>query len=297
MVKADGLAAGKGVIVCDDLRQALELLPSFLARRSRRPAPRLVVVEERLAGREASVIALCDGERRSPCPRPATTSASATATAARTPAGWAPTRRCPTCPTTLVDEVLATVHRPILAELARRGTPFRGALYAGLMLTDDGPVLLECNARLGDPETQAILPRLAGALGPLLLAAARGGAAGRRPGRRLPTLPGRDRRDRARRRGLPGHAAARRPDRRPRGGRGRPARSSSTPAPSRDRAAATARTAAGCSPSSAAVRDLAAPGPSPTAAADAIAWRRDSSAGATSRRAAGAVATRGRGPR
>ena len=84
-----------------------------------------------------------------------------------------------------VDDLLAAFHRPILAELARRGTPFRGALYAGLMLTDDGPVLLECNARFGDPETQAILPRLAVALGPILLAAARGDlAAGarRRPG-------------------------------------------------------------------------------------------------------------------
>jgi phosphoribosylamine--glycine ligase len=73
-----------------------------------------------------------------------------------------------------VERVLETVHRPILAELARRGTPFRGFLYAGLILTADGPVLLECNVRLGDPEAQVILPRLAGALGPLLLAAARG---------------------------------------------------------------------------------------------------------------------------
>jgi len=73
-----------------------------------------------------------------------------------------------------IDRVVATVHRPILAELARRGTPFRGFLYAGLMLTERGPYLLECNARLGDPEAQVILPRLASPLGPLLLAAARG---------------------------------------------------------------------------------------------------------------------------
>src|SRR4029078_9632879 len=57
------------------------------------------------------------------------------------------------------ETILAQFHRPVLAELARRGTPFRGALYAGLMLTDDGPVLLECNARFGEPETRAILPR------------------------------------------------------------------------------------------------------------------------------------------
>jgi phosphoribosylamine--glycine ligase len=91
--------------------------------------------------------------------------------------------------------LLDAFHRPILAELARRGTPFIGALYAGLMLTSDGPVLLECNARFGDPETQAILPRLAVAIGPLLLASARGGlrsamASSHIPGSRLPTLPG-----------------------------------------------------------------------------------------------------------
>ena len=80
---------------------------------------------------------------------------------------------------TAAEALLAAFHRPILAELARRGTPFRGALYAGLMLTEDGPVLLECNARFGDPETQAILPRLAVALGPILLA-----VCARRPGRR-----------------------------------------------------------------------------------------------------------------
>ena len=97
--------------------------------------------------------------------------------------------------TTILDDV----HRPILAELARRGTPFRGFLYAGLMLTADGPVLLECNARLGDPETQVILPRLAGALGPVLLAAARGALPAEPRRRPLPVLPGRRRRDRPRR--------------------------------------------------------------------------------------------------
>src|SRR5687768_15960400 len=100
----------------------------------------------------------------------------------------------PDLPDDAADDLIARFHRPILAELGRRGTPFRGALYAGLMLTADGPVLLECNARFGDPETQVILPRLAVPLGPLLLAA----SAGRlldaaRPlgleGARLPVLP------------------------------------------------------------------------------------------------------------
>ena len=100
----------------------------------------------------------------------------------------------PDLPDEAADDLIDRFHRPILAELARRGTPFRGALYAGLMLTADGPVLLECNARFGDPETQAILPRLAVPLGPLLLAAAGGRLLeAARPlgleGARLPVLP------------------------------------------------------------------------------------------------------------
>ena len=88
-----------------------------------------------------------------------------------------------------VERVIETVHRPILAEMARRGTPFRGFLYAGLMLTADGPVLLECNVRLGDPEAQVILPRVAGlARRRWLLAAARGRLPADAPAR-LPELP------------------------------------------------------------------------------------------------------------
>jgi phosphoribosylamine--glycine ligase len=93
-----------------------------------------------------------------------------------------------------VERIIATVHLPILAELARRGTPFRGFLYAGLILTDHGPWLLECNARLGDPEAQVILPRLASPIGPLLLAAAHGRLPGDGAGpgagsTQLPVLP------------------------------------------------------------------------------------------------------------
>jgi phosphoribosylamine--glycine ligase len=90
-----------------------------------------------------------------------------------------------------VERILETIHRPILAELSRRELPFTGFLYAGLMLTPDGPRLLECNARLGDPEAQVVLPRIAGTLGPTLLAAARGSlvAVPTAAGRRLPTLP------------------------------------------------------------------------------------------------------------
>ena len=183
-------------------------------------------------GREASVIAICDGREADRAPgRRATTSGCATATAVRTPAAWARTRRCPTSTTRPSSEILETVHRPILAELARRGTPFIGFLYAGLMLTDDGPVLLECNARLGDPEAQVILPRLA--VRARAGARCRGGrgaspaaspaAAGRCPARRSGSCS-RPRATRARRSAaspIDGH----------RRGRGRRARSCSTAAP------------------------------------------------------------------
>jgi phosphoribosylamine--glycine ligase len=101
----------------------------------------------------------------------------------------------PDLPDDAIPELVEAIHLPILAELAARGTPFIGALYAGLMLTSLGPVLLECNARFGDPETQVLLPRLATPLGPLLLAAARGtlGAAAASLGladARLPVVPG-----------------------------------------------------------------------------------------------------------
>ena len=103
----------------------------------------------------------------------------------------------PDLPDDAAEAILDRFHRPVLAELARRGTPFRGALYAGLMLTADGPRLLEFNARFGDPETQVILPRLAAPLGPLLLAAAPGPP--RTSAGRSPTLPGATVGDRPRR--------------------------------------------------------------------------------------------------
>jgi phosphoribosylamine--glycine ligase len=172
VLKADGLAGGKGVIVTDSLDQALELAPSFLAGRpSNAPA---LVVEERLEGREASVIAVCDGARAVALPAARDHKRLCDGDRGPNTGGMGAYSPLPDLDAAAVERILETVHRPILAEMARRGTPFRGFLYAGLMLTRDGPALLECNVRLGDPEAQVILPRVAGALGPLLLAAARG---------------------------------------------------------------------------------------------------------------------------
>ena len=172
VLKQDGLAAGKGVIVTDSVGQALELAPSFLVgREPERPA---LVIEERLEGREASVIAICDGTRAVALPAARDHKRLCDGDAGPNTGGMGAYSPLPDLDDATVEHVLDTVHRPILEELARRGTPFRGFLYAGLMLTADGPALLECNVRLGDPEAQVILPRVAGSIGPLLLAAARG---------------------------------------------------------------------------------------------------------------------------
>ncbi len=188
VVKADGLAAGKGVTVAASLDEALDAIEVAV-----RAGP--VVVEERLDGREASVIALCDGRAALALPIARDHKRLGDGDQGPNTGGMGAYSPLPDLPDEAADDILDRFHLPILAELARRGTPFRGALYAGLMLTPAGPMLLECNARFGDPETQVILPRLAVPLGPLLLAAARGRLrdAARPLGfddRRIPALPG-----------------------------------------------------------------------------------------------------------
>ncbi len=186
VVKEDGLAAGKGVTVFDPGADAAALLGELF--RTGAPDARLVI-EERLYGPEASVIAVCDGERAIALPAARDHKRLGDGDSGPNTGGMGAYAPLPDLTDADVDAILAGVHRPILAELARRGRPFRGFLYAGLILTDDGPVLLECNARLGDPETQVMLPLLGGPLGPILLAAARGVLPADLP-TRFPTLPG-----------------------------------------------------------------------------------------------------------
>jgi phosphoribosylamine--glycine ligase len=189
VLKQDGLAAGKGVVVYEDVELALSHAPAYL--QGKDPGPSLVV-EERLSGHEASVIAVCDGREAVALPAARDYKRLGDGDVGPNTGGMGAYAPLPDLPQDAIEEVVATVHRPILAELARRGSPFVGFLYAGLMLTDDGPVLLECNARLGDPEAQVILPLLAGPLGPVLAAAAGGhlGPFARQWPGGLPVLPG-----------------------------------------------------------------------------------------------------------
>ncbi|HLY14215.1 MAG TPA: phosphoribosylamine--glycine ligase, partial [Candidatus Limnocylindrales bacterium] len=195
VVKADGLAAGKGVTMCASLVEVQAALEAIFEAAGGTPdlgpdAPAVVVVEERLLGLEASVIALCDGRDALALPAARDHKRLADGDQGPNTGGMGAYSPLPDLSNEAVAAIVAGVHRPILAELARRGSPFRGALYAGLILTADGPVLLECNARFGDPETQVILPRLAVPLGPLLRAAAHRELAAASPsGTLLPVLP------------------------------------------------------------------------------------------------------------
>lgn len=194
VLKDDGLAAGKGVTVLgpDEAAGAAALVAELYADQ---PA-RTLVVEERLEGPEASVIAISDGTLALALPAARDHKRLGDGDAGPNTGGMGAYSPLPDLPDDAVADIVERFHLPTLAELGRRGTPFVGALYAGLMLTADrGPVLLEYNARFGDPETQAILPRLAVPLAPLLLAAARGelAAAARSlgiAGRVLPATPG-----------------------------------------------------------------------------------------------------------
>jgi phosphoribosylamine--glycine ligase len=178
VVKADGLAAGKGVVVCGDLAGAEAALRSILVDRIHGAAGARVVVEELLAGPEASVIALVDGERVRVLPPAQDHKRIFDGDWGPNTGGMGAISPTPTVDDALLAEVERLVLLPTVREMARRGTPFRGALYAGLMLTPRGPRVLEFNARLGDPETQPILMRLASDVVPALLAAAKGDLSG-----------------------------------------------------------------------------------------------------------------------
>ena len=178
VVKADGLAAGKGVVVAGSLAEAEAALRDMLVGRVHGGAGARVVVEERLTGPEASVIALADGERVRLLPAAQDHKRVGDGDQGPNTGGMGAFSPTPHVGPAMAREVEERVLLPALRELARRGRPFRGALYAGLMLTPRGLRVLEFNARLGDPETQPVLMRLRSDLVPLLLAAARGDLSG-----------------------------------------------------------------------------------------------------------------------
>jgi len=173
VLKFDGLAAGKGVVIAGDDAEARATLVAFLEQRVFGAGR--VVVEECLVGEELSLLALCDGVRALPMAPAQDYKRIFDGDEGPNTGGMGSYSPVPDVGAQRVAEICALVHQPIVDLLRERGTPFHGVLYAGIMLTPDGPKVLEYNVRFGDPETQAVLPRLRSDAYELLLAAARPG--------------------------------------------------------------------------------------------------------------------------
>ena len=177
VIKADGLAAGKGVVIAADEAQAREALGELLV--EHRFGTDRVVVEEYLEGEELSLLALCD--TRTALPLASAQDYKRIYDGDRGPntGGMGSYSPVPSVDEARARELVAAIHQPVLDELARRAIPFSGVLYAGLMMSRSGTRVLEFNVRFGDPETQAILPRLRSDLLDLLeVAATPGGLEG-----------------------------------------------------------------------------------------------------------------------
>ncbi|HKE80572.1 MAG TPA: phosphoribosylamine--glycine ligase, partial [Solirubrobacteraceae bacterium] len=173
VLKYDGLAAGKGVVIAGDEDEARATLEAFLV--ERRFGDERVVVEEALEGEELSLLALCDGEIAVPMAPAQDYKRIFDGDRGPNTGGMGSYSPVPGIDRARIEELVRTIHQPVVDELRHRGTPFHGCLYAGLMLTEAGPRVLEFNVRFGDPETQAVLPRLRSDLLEVLLAATRSG--------------------------------------------------------------------------------------------------------------------------
>jgi len=161
VVKTDGLAAGKGVLVAATRAEAEADIAAKLSGAAFGEAGRTVVVEEGLAGFECSIQALCDGRRAVPLAAARDFKRALDGDRGPNTGGMGSYSPPPEVDEDLVGRVMDQAVEPVVAALLRRGIDFRGVLYAGIMVTDDGPAVLEFNVRFGDPEAQVVLPRLA----------------------------------------------------------------------------------------------------------------------------------------
>ena len=174
VIKADGLAAGKGVVVATDMAEAEAAITDFMEAGKLGAAGARVVIEECLIGEEVSLFALADGEEAIFLGAAQDHKRVGDGDTGPNTGGMGAYSPPPALTPEIQEAAMTRIIRPALAALARRGTPFRGILFAGLMLTAEGPKLIEFNVRFGDPECQALLPRLKSDLLPALLAACDG---------------------------------------------------------------------------------------------------------------------------
>lgn len=174
VVKADGLAAGKGVRVCAQRADAEAAIDEALVEGAFGDAGRRVLIEAHLDGPELSVLGVCDGRRVVALPAARDFKRAGEGDTGPNTGGMGAYSPVPEVDETTLTQVRTDVLQPVVDTLAARGTPYVGVLYAGLVLTQDGPQVLEFNCRFGDPEAQAVVPRLRSPLSKLLVAAARG---------------------------------------------------------------------------------------------------------------------------
>jgi phosphoribosylamine--glycine ligase len=173
VIKADGLAAGKGVVVAQSLEEAEEALEMMFAG-GLGAAGAEVVIEECMVGEEVSFFALCDGKTALPLASAQDHKRVGDGDTGPNTGGMGAYSPAPIMTESMAEQVMASIIRPTMAAMARRGTPFTGILFAGLMITEDGPKLIEYNTRFGDPECEVLMPRLQSDLVAALLAACDG---------------------------------------------------------------------------------------------------------------------------
>ena len=174
VVKADGLAAGKGVLLCQDSEEGALAIRECMSDRAFGEAGDTVVLEEYLTGPEVSVFAFCDGENLSPLVAACDYKRLEDGNIGPNTGGMGSFAQPDLWDSKLAAQVESTIMQPVLQAMANRGTPYKGVLYAGLMLTESGPKVLEFNCRLGDPETQVVIPLLASDPLELMMACAQG---------------------------------------------------------------------------------------------------------------------------
>ena len=174
VVKADGLAAGKGVLLCQDSEEGALAIRECMSDRAFGEAGDTVVLEEYLTGPEISVFAFCDGENLSPLVAACDYKRLEDGNIGPNTGGMGSFAQPDLWDSKLAAQVESTIMQPVLQAMTNRGTPYKGVLYAGLMLTESGPKVLEFNCRLGDPETQVVIPLLASDPLELMMACAQG---------------------------------------------------------------------------------------------------------------------------
>ena len=171
VVKADGLAAGKGVILCDTVDEALAALDEIMGARAFGDAGAEVVIEEFLDGEEASFLALVDGTTALPLASAQDHKAAGDGDTGPNTGGMGAYSPAPVMTESLTQQVMETIMQPTVAAMAAEGRPFKGVLYAGLMIGPHGPKVLEFNVRFGDPECQPLMMRMMSDLVPAMIAA------------------------------------------------------------------------------------------------------------------------------